>query len=76
MSCQPGVTTSAGFDSAELEDSTKGRRTYLERLENLIDWSQPDSAGRILRKGQSLQSTLKRGWYFGTQDFREKLLAL
>jgi hypothetical protein len=27
------------------------------------------------RQGQSLQSTLKRGWYFGAQEFREKLLS-
>ena len=25
-------------------------------------------------EGQSLQSTLRRGWYFGSQGFREKLL--
>jgi hypothetical protein len=44
-------------------------------LENLIDWSQPSDSGKILWQGQSLQSTLKRGWYFGAQEFREKLLS-
>ena len=28
----------------------------------------------MLWEGQSLKSTLRRGWYFGTQAFREKLL--
>ena len=27
-------------------------------------------------EGKSLQSTLRRGWYFGSQAFRERLLAL
>jgi hypothetical protein len=44
-------------------------------LENLIDWSQPSDSGKILWQGQSLQATLKRGWYFGAQEFREKLLS-
>jgi hypothetical protein len=26
--------------------------------------------------GQSLQSTFRRGWYFGTEEFRDKLLGL
>jgi hypothetical protein len=44
-------------------------------LENLIDWSQPSDSGKILWQGQSLQATLKRGWYFGAQEFRENLLS-
>ena len=28
----------------------------------------------MLWEGQSLQSILRRGWYFGSQAFREKLL--
>ena len=34
------------------------------------------AAGLVLPEGQSLQSTLQRGWYFGREEFREKLLAL
>ncbi|MFT6181952.1 MAG: hypothetical protein ACJA1W_004320, partial [Akkermansiaceae bacterium] len=44
-------------------------------MENLIDWSQPSDSGKILWQGQSLQATLKRGWYFGSQEFRENLLS-
>ncbi len=47
---------------------------YIERLETLVDWSEPTEAGKVLWEGQSLQSTLRRGWYFGSQAFREKLL--
>jgi hypothetical protein len=46
----------------------------MERLEQMTDWTSPDEAGRVLWEGQTLQSTLRRGWYFGTQEFRERLL--
>jgi len=57
------------------KDTPAGRRKFIERLETLVDWTSPTEAGRIVWKGQSLQSTLRRGWYFGTQEFRERLLA-
>ena len=72
---QPWMATSAGFESVGLEDTSRGRKAYITRLENLIDWSRSSDSGKILWQGQSLQSTLKRGWYFGAQEFRKKLLA-
>ena len=69
------MATSAGFEAVGLEDPTRGRKAYITRLENLIDWSQPSDSGKTLWQGQSLQATLKRGWYFGAQEFRDKLLA-
>ena len=72
---QPWIATSSGFEAVGLEDNSWGRKVYITRLENLIDWSQPSDSGKILWQGQSLQSTLKRGWYFGAQEFRKKLLA-
>jgi putative transposase len=68
------METRKGFEAVDLKDTTAGRRRYIERLEALVDWSQPTEAGKVLWEGQSLQSTLQRGWYFGTQAFREKLL--
>ena len=59
---------------AGLPDTAAGRRRYIERLETLVDWSKPTEAGKVLWEGQSLQSTLRRGWYFGSEAFREKLL--
>jgi putative transposase len=68
------METGKGFESVDLKDTPAGRRRYIERLEALVDWSEPTEAGKVLWEGQSLQSTLRRGWYFGTQAFREKLL--
>jgi putative transposase len=68
------MESTKGFETVGLPDTTAGRRRYLERLETLVDWSKPTEAGKVLWEGQSLQSTLRRGWYFGSQAFREKLL--
>lgn len=73
---QEWMATAAGFEATGLKDSPAGRRRFLERLETLIDWSCPDRAGRVLWEGQGLQSTMRRGWYFGSQEFREKLLGM
>ena len=65
-----------GFSVFGLKDSAAGRRQFLERLE-LREREEPGrSCGARLPEGQSLQSTLRRGWYFGSQAFREHLLAL
>jgi hypothetical protein len=47
-------------------------------VERLDQWARAESeeekpVGEI--EGQSLQSTLKRGWYWGSQEFRETILA-
>ena len=68
------METGKGLCVVGLQDTTAGRRRYIERLETMVDWSKPTEAGKVLWEGQSLQSTLRRGWYFGSQAFREKLL--
>ncbi len=68
------METADSFQDLKIKDTAAGRRKYLERLEGLIDWSRPNDAGRVLWEGQSLQSTLQCGWYFGAQSFREELL--
>jgi putative transposase len=57
------------------QDNAAGRRKYLEHLEQIVN-RDGEEAGRLLPESQSLHSTLKRGWFFGEQAFREKLLAL
>jgi hypothetical protein len=54
-------------------DTAIQRRRYLEHLEGVARDKEgvptlPDDEKR------SLQSTLQRGWYFGAENFREKLL--
>jgi REP element-mobilizing transposase RayT len=56
-------------------DDARGRRQYLEHLEERVR-AEGAEAGRGLPEGQSLQATLRRGWFFGSAAFREKLLAL
>lgn len=68
------METEKAFGAVELPDTTTGRRRFIERLETLVDWDMPSEAGKVLWEGQSLQSTLRRGWYFGSQAFREALL--
>jgi len=42
------MATSAGFESVGLDDTSRGRKAYITRLENLIDWSHPSDSGKIL----------------------------
>ncbi|MFT6179954.1 MAG: hypothetical protein ACJA1W_002303, partial [Akkermansiaceae bacterium] len=56
----------------EINSSSSKILPYLERLvSNTLELSTMS----LDRQGQSLQATLKRGWYFGAQEFREKLLS-
>ena len=64
------------FSVFGLKDSAAGRRQFLERLEQREREEPTRTCGAELPEGQSLQSTLRRGWYFGSQAFRERLLAL
>ena len=57
------------------EDTSAGRKGYLAYLEARVR-TEGEQAGRLLPEGQSLQATLKRGWYFGGEAFRERLLDL
>jgi hypothetical protein len=59
----------------DLADTVAGRRRFMERTESAFSWARPGEAGSRSPEGQSLQSTLRRGWYFGSEAFRERLLA-
>jgi putative transposase len=66
----------AAFSLFGLKDNAAGRRRFLERLELRVQEECAPSCGARTPEEQSLQSTLRRGWYFGRQAFRERLLAL
>jgi putative transposase len=72
----PWARVEMAFSLFGLKDSAAGRRQFLERLELRAREEPAHSCGARLPEGQSLQSTLRRGWYFGSQAFRERLLAL
>jgi putative transposase len=66
------MKTEEGFGIVGIKDTVKGRREYLARIEakGLEGEGVPKQPGN-----QSLQSTLTRGWYWGTEQFKEALLS-
>jgi len=60
-----------------LEDTDGGREAYRERLEQIIPRENPKKAGRVDREttpAQTLQATIQRGWYFGSEKFKDQML--
>lgn len=77
----PWLETSRGFEACDCTDNAAGRRDFLRLLETRIDWENPHTAGIEFREGESdtrlaVRTTLRRGWYFGTEIFREQLLKM
>ncbi len=72
---RPWVAVDRGLQHVDIPDNAAGRRRFMEWTEGCVDWKKPGEAGSSMQDGQSLQSTLRRGWYFGAEEFREKLLA-
>ena len=75
------LETEMGFSVCGLRDTAGGRREYLEMLERRVDWRNPTKAGAVYCEGEgkpelAVHSALRRGWFFGSQKFREKLLSL
>jgi putative transposase len=67
----PWLKTDDGFGVVGLQDSAEGRRRYVRRLEDKA--RQGPNAPQVPEQ-QSLQSTLRRGWSWGSEQFREFLL--
>lgn len=55
-------------------DTTAGRRRYLEGLDARAKQETSRKLGIVEIEGQTLHSTLQRGWYWGSQGFREAVL--
>jgi putative transposase len=69
MACKEGLAM------VGLEDNATGRREYIRRLDGIAA-AEGKQAGLVDTNGQNLQSTLRRGWYWGSQQFKEKMLAM
>ena len=63
-----------GLEAFGLKDTTSGRRRFIERLEKRAAEEAGARCGIPEIGGQSLQSTLRRGWYWGSQALRDRLL--
>jgi len=70
---EPWQVVEKGLAETGLRDTASGRRKFLERLEMKAGEQAASRAGLSEIEGQSLQSTLRRGWYFGTQAFGDQL---
>ena len=73
------METQTGFSVVGTKDTTSGRREFLEILERRVDWKHPTKAGAVWSEAEghpklSVHSALRRGWFFGSQAFKEKLL--
>ncbi|MGB8464163.1 MAG: transposase [Terrimicrobiaceae bacterium] len=73
------LETAMAFSVTGCEDTASGRRKFLETLELRVDWKNPRQAGAVYSEGEgkpelALHSALRRGWFFGSQEFREMLL--
>jgi putative transposase len=68
--------TERSFAAFGCKDNVAGRRELIERLEQRAIDEEAEKCGWMVRDGQSLNSTLRRGWYWGSETFRQKMLDL
>ncbi|MCC6354671.1 MAG: transposase [Verrucomicrobiae bacterium] len=68
------LDVAGGLGAAGLADAAAGRREFLERLERRVDWGRAGDAG--LDGPLGLGAALRRGWCFGAEAFRERMLKL
>jgi len=69
------VAADRGLIHMDIPDTAAGRRRYFAWIEGLVNKERPEESGVQLGEGQGLNSTLRRGWYFGGEQFREQLIA-
>lgn len=74
----PWLAASDGLDVFGFADTTAGRRRMVERLERRALEEGNSRAGVVAASGEvdARCSHLRRGWYWGSQNFAEKLLKL
>jgi putative transposase len=67
---------SLGLSVNGCADTASGRRLFLELLEELIDWEDPENAGVEGGIGAGKLAhgvNVRRGWFFGSQEFGEEI---
>ena len=71
------LSVASGLAVMGLKDSTSGRREMVERLDRMI-LEEGDSSGLVPLPAEvdARMSHLRRGWYWGRQEFGERMLKL
>lgn len=74
------LETAMAFGVSGCNDDAGGRREFLLGLERSVDWADPTRAGVVFSAARgepelSVHAALRRGWFFGSQAFRENLMA-
>jgi putative transposase len=67
------VEVTQGLELFQLEDTVQGRRQYIDRLDNRVI-AEGEKAGLAENREGARASHLQKGWYWGTQEFRECIL--
>ena len=70
------LETGRGFGSFGLKDGPAGRRQFVERVALRAQREKLEDCGLAEIEGQGLQSTLRRGWCYGSPTFKERMLAI
>ncbi len=70
----PWMVASEGFDLFGDKDTVSGRRKFLQRLNEWAAVENREALGVSEVNESNLQSTLRRGWYWGSETFKEKVL--
>ena len=72
---KPWMAATEGLMLFGFEDRAGGRLQFIKRLEErALEGSEPTVLPTL--QGETRQTTLDRGWYWGGEAFREKLLSL
>lgn len=71
---KPWLSVERGMATLQLQDDPRGRKAFLKHLETIAANGEAERCGLAEVRGQTLQSTLRRGWYFRREEFREWLL--
>jgi putative transposase len=71
---EPWMAVDEGLALFQCSDRAADRRHFLERLEERMHAEARQKCGLSEIEGQTLQSTLRKGWYWGCESFKEALL--
>jgi len=71
---RPWMAVAEGLDLLGYRDDARGRRRHVSRLDEMAASKDRKRAGLVEKDGQGLRSTLRKGWYWGSPEFREDLL--